>query len=124
MKSRKQILREYAQDPAKLAARVLELHQQLQDKDRKLEDAEQCVQGTQKQFQQTQEQLTLKEQELAQAQALIAELKQELFGPKADTLNAEQEEQLSQLFQDAQEQAQRPEPLSREVLQDFAAQVN
>ena len=38
---------------------------------------------------------TLQEQ-LGQAQALIAELKRELFGAKADTLNPEQEQQLRQ----------------------------
>ena len=50
---------------------------------------------------------------LAQAQAIIAELKRELFGAKADKLTAEQEEQLQQLIGDVQEQGQRPPPLSR-----------
>jgi transposase len=122
MKSRKQILREYAQDPAKLAAYTLEIQEQLQQTRKALAQKEreyqEQLQQTHEQLSLKEEQLTLKEQELAQAQALIAELKQELFGPKADKLDAEQEEQLSQLFQDAQEQAQRPEPLSREVLQD------
>ena len=36
------------------------------------------------------------QQQLAQAQAIIAELKRELFGAKADKLNQEQEEQLRQ----------------------------
>lgn len=54
--------------------------------------------------------------QLGQAQALIAELKRELFGAKADTLNAEQEQQLRQLVADVQEQNHRPPPLSQEVL--------
>jgi transposase len=55
--------------------------------------------------------------QLAEAQAYIAELKQQLFGPKADKLTAEQEEQLAQLAAEAQEQAQRPAPVSQEVLE-------
>jgi transposase len=55
--------------------------------------------------------------QLAEARAYIAELKQQLFGPKADKLTPEQEEQLQQLTQEAQEQAQRPPPLSQEVLE-------
>jgi len=66
---------------------------------------------------QLQEQLNQKEQLLAEARAYIAELKQQLFGPKADKLTPEQEEQLRQLTEDAQEQAQRPPPLSQEVLE-------
>ena len=58
---------------------------------------------------------------LAEARAYIAELKQPLFGPKADKLTPEQEEQLRQLTGDAQEQAQRPPPLNQEVWEDPAA---
>jgi transposase len=58
--------------------------------------------------------------QLAQAQAYIAELKQQLFGPKADKLTPEQEEQLKQLTGEALEQAQRPPPLSQEVLEPQA----
>lgn len=58
--------------------------------------------------------------QLAQARASIAELQQQLFGPKADKLTAEQEEQLQQLVGEAQEQAQRPPPLSQEVLEPEA----
>ena len=53
---------------------------------------------------------------------LIADLKRELFGAKADQLNAEQEEQLRQLVGDVQEQTQRPPPLSRELLEEALAQ--
>jgi transposase len=62
------------------------------------------------------------QQQLAQAQAIIAELKRELFGAKADKLNEEQEEQLRQLLGDAQEQNQRSPPLSQEVLEEALAQ--
>jgi len=55
--------------------------------------------------------------QLAQAQAYIAELKQQLFGPKADKLTPEQEEQLRQLAGEVAEQANRPPPLSQEVLE-------
>jgi len=66
---------------------------------------------------QLQEQLSSKEQLLAEARAYIAELKQQLFGAKADKLTSEQEEQLQQLAGEAQEQAQRPPPLGQEVLE-------
>jgi hypothetical protein len=62
------------------------------------------------------------QQQLAEAQAIIADLKREIFGAKADKLNKEQEEQLRQLLDDAQEQTQRTAPLSQEVLQDALAQ--
>lgn len=58
--------------------------------------------------------------QLAEARACIAELKQQLFGPKADKLTPEQEEQLQQLAGAAQEQAQRPPPVSQEVLEPGA----
>ena len=87
MKTLEELLREFAGNPAGLAAYAVQLQQQL-----------------------------------AQAQAIIAELKRELFGPKADKLNAEQAEQLRQLVGDVQTQQQRPPPLSREVLEEALAQ--
>ena len=58
------------------------------------------------------------EQRLAEAQTQIAELRRQLFGPKADRLTPEQEEQLNELNKDLQEDAQRPDPASDEVLQE------
>ncbi len=62
------------------------------------------------------------QQQLAEAQAIIADLKRELFGAKAEKLTKEQEEQLQQLLGDAQEQNQRPPPLSQELLEEAIAQ--
>ena len=76
MKSREELLREATEHPEKLVEYIAAL----------------------------QEQLGQKTEQLAQAQALIAELKRELFGAKADKLNAEQEQQLRQLLEDVQEQ--------------------
>jgi len=108
VKTPEELLREFANNPARLAQYAVELQQQL-------------AQARQEQAQ-TQEQLALKAQQLAQAQAIIAELKRELFGAKADQLNEQQEEQLRQLLGDAQEQSQRPAPLSQEVLEEARAQ--
>jgi transposase len=94
MKTPEELLRDFANDPAKLAEYAAQLQQALD----------------------------LKTQQLAQAQAIIADLKRELFGAKADKLNEEQEEQLKQLLADAQEQDQRPAPLSQEVIQEALAQ--
>lgn len=55
--------------------------------------------------------------QLAEARAYIAELKRQLFGPKANKLNPEQEEQLRQIAGDLKEHAQRPAPVSQEVLE-------
>lgn len=68
--------------------------------------------------QQIQSQKEEYEQRLAEAQARIEELCKQLFGPKAEHLTPEQEEQLKQLTQDLQEEAQRPAPVSDEILQD------
>ena len=55
---------------------------------------------------------------LAEAEAQIAELKRELFGPKADRLTREEQDQFEQLVQDMEAQTQRPDPESNEVLLD------
>jgi transposase len=57
------------------------------------------------------------EQRLAEAQAQIEELRKQLFGPNAERLTPEQEEQLKQLNQDLQDEAQRPAPVSAQILQ-------
>jgi transposase len=101
VKTPEELLREFAANPARLAEYAARLHRHLAE---------------------TEQELRQKAQQLAEAQAIIAELKRELFGAKADKLNEEQEEQLRQLVGDAQEQNQRPPPLSREVLEDAIAQ--
>jgi len=49
-------------------------------------------------------------EQLKEAQLLIAQLRRELFGSKADKLTAEQEEQLEALNKDLEDEAQRPGP--------------
>jgi transposase len=66
---------------------------------------------------QLREQLKEAEQRLIEAQLLIAQLRRELFGPKADKLTPEQEEQLKALNKDLQDEAQRPAPVSDQVLE-------
>jgi transposase len=56
-------------------------------------------------------------EQLREAQLLIAQLRRELFGPKADKLTPEQEEQLKALHRDLQAEAQRPAPVSDQVLE-------
>ncbi len=107
MKSREELLRESASNPTGVADYAFELQEHLQAKDQALAQKEGL--------------LAEKEQLLAEARAYIAELKRQLFGPKADKLTPEQEEQLQQLTGDVQEQAGRPAPLSREVLEAESA---
>ncbi len=56
-------------------------------------------------------------EQLKEAQLLIAQLRRELFGPKADKLTPEQEEQLNALSEDLQREAQRPGSVSDQVLE-------
>jgi len=51
-----------------------------------------------------------------EARALIDELRRQVFGPKADRLTPEQEEQLKQILRDLKAAAARPRPASDEVL--------
>jgi len=143
MKTPEELLRELANDPARLAQYAVELQQQLAEAKSALKETSESLARTEQelaqkaqslvqtkeelgqtadQLVQAQQELALKAQQLAEAQAIIAELKRELFGAKADKLTEEQEEQLTQLLADAQEQNQRPPPLSREVLEEALAQ--
>ena len=131
-----ELLRELANDPARLADYAVELQQQLAETKQSLEEKTESLARTEQelaqkaqslaqtadQLAQTKQELALKAQQLAEAQAIIAELKRELFGSKADKLNEEQEDQLRQLLADVQEQNQRPTPLSQEVLEEAIAQ--
>jgi transposase len=56
-------------------------------------------------------------EQLEEARRQLAELRRELFGPKADKLTAEQEEQMKALDQDLHDAAQRPAPVSNQVLE-------
>ena len=97
MKSRQELWQELALDPPRVAEYALQLQEQLALQERALAE---------------------KEQLLAEARSYIAELKRQLFGPKADKLNAEQEEQLRQVTGDLKDQAQRPPPVSQDVLEE------
>jgi transposase len=57
-------------------------------------------------------------EKLAEAQAFIAELQRQLFGPKAEKLSAEQKKQLEELAADIQEQSRRPPPAVEQVLEE------
>ena len=56
------------------------------------------------------------EHKLAEAEAQIAQLKRELFGPKADRLTREEQDQFEQLLQDVEAETKRPPAESNEVL--------
>lgn len=101
MKTPEEVLRELANNPAGLLEYAAQLQRQLAA---------------------TQQELEQQAQQLAQAQAIIADLKRELFGAKSDKLNEAQEEHLRQLLGDAREQSQRTAPLSQEVLEEAVAQ--
>ncbi len=58
------------------------------------------------------------EHRLVEAEAEITRLKRELFGPKADRLTREQQDQFEQLLQDVQADTRRPPAESNEVLVD------
>jgi len=60
--------------------------------------------------------------QLAEAQARIAELTRELFGPKADRLTPEQQDQLNQLIADMEADSQQPAPDGNQVLEEEETQ--
>ena len=103
MKTRQELEQQFTDAPAEL----IEYASQLQEEVRQQRD----------QLAQQEQELRGQQQLLAEARAHIAELKRQLFGPKADKLIPEQEEQLRQVAGDLQEHAQRPPPVSQEVLQ-------
>ena len=63
-------------------------------------------------------QLQETQEKLAEARAFIAELQRRLFGPKAEKLSSEQEQQLEQLACDLQEEARKPPSVIRQVLEE------
>ena len=56
------------------------------------------------------------DQKLSEVEAQMAELRRELFGPKADKLTREQQDQMNQLLQDIEADAQVSAPESDDVL--------
>ena len=62
------------------------------------------------------------DQKLLEAQAEIAALKRELFGPKADRLTPEQQDQLNQLLADMEAESQQPAPDADSVLEEEETQ--
>jgi transposase len=114
VKTPEEVLRGLANDPARLLEYVGQLQQELSQTKRALEEKAH-------QLTETREELALRAQQLAEAQAIIADLRRELFGAKSDKLTEEQEEQLRRLSEDAHEQTQRTAPLSQEVLEEALA---
>ncbi len=110
MKSREELRRQSANDPSAMAEYAFELQQQLTAREETLRQQE-------RELIQRQQELIKQRELLAEARAYIAELKRQLFGPKADKLNPEQEEQLRQVAGDLHAHAQRPAPISRDVLE-------
>src|SRR5579864_5718939 len=66
----------------------------------------------------TQARLAKVEAQLMEAQAYMEELQSRLSGNKAESLSPEQKHKLDQLHKDLREQAQRPGPLSPQVLEE------
>ena len=110
MKSREELLREFADNPEGLAAYAYQLQEEIALRQQELAQKLQ-------ELAQREKELERQEQLLAEARAYIAELKRQLFGPKADKLTPEQEDQLRQVARDLEDQAQRPPPVSQDVLQ-------
>ncbi len=64
------------------------------------------------------QELVQTQEKLLQAQAEIQELKRQLFGRKSDQLTPEQESMLNEIKEDIDEQTQRNDPLSLELLEE------
>ena len=89
-------------------ARVLEQSPQRQAQNSELRELFEKLQALTQEY----------DQKLAEAEAQIAELKRELFGPKADRLTREEQDQFEQLVQDMEAETKRPASESHEVLLD------
>jgi transposase len=90
MQRHEALLQQLAQEPLALVEQVLDLEVRLRETEAKL----------------------------VEAQALIAELRRQLFGPKAEKLSPDQQAHLDALASDLGEEAQKPPPLSQEVLEE------
>lgn len=104
-------------DREQLLAQLAEAQRALASTRRQLQERNQELHNEKAELERTRQELEAHKHQLAQAQAVIADLKQQLFGPKAEKLSPEQEEQLSQLAGDMEAEAERPPPLSREVVE-------
>lgn len=87
-----------------------------------LEEKVRLLNQKQEELEAVQSKLKLRDEELLDALAEIVRLKNELFGPKSEKLTKEQEDKLRELVEDTKEQSQRPDPVSKEVLQEFEKQ--
>lgn len=103
------LIEECGNDPLRLAREIGRLQEALEQRQAQLEHS----QGELKRLQ---EDLAYKEKLLAEAEQTIAELQRQLFGPKAEKLTPEQQEQAEELARDVHQQAEREPPLSRGVL--------
>jgi transposase len=92
------------------------LRQQLVEQS--LEESVEQMLALEEQLRQREDELRQKQEELAEAQAFIAELKRQLFGPRAEKLSREEQAQIDEIVSDLREQRQRPEPLSKQVLEE------
>jgi transposase len=110
VKSPEELLRELAGAPENVAAYARQLAEELATNRRLLREKEQQLAALE-------QEAARREQLLLEARAYIAELQRQLFGPKADKLSPEQEEQLRQVAGDLQEHHQRPPPVSQDVLE-------
>lgn len=104
-------------DREQLLAQLDDAQRTLASTRQQLQERNAELQKRTEELEQTQQELEAHKQKLAEAQAVIADLQQQLFGPKAEKLTPEQEEQLSQLAGDLEAEAERPPPLSREVVE-------
>jgi transposase len=117
MKSPEKLRRQFADDPQKLAEYALAQQEQARQAQEQARQVQEQARQAQEELLQARQQLDEHKQELAEAQAIIADLKQQLYGAKAEKLSPEQEEQLKKLAGDLQDEAQRPPPLSEEVVE-------
>ncbi len=95
-----------------------DLVDQLQEAQRELASTRQELRAVHEQLDQALQQAQEHKQKLAEAQALIADLKQQLYGSKSEKLTAEEEDQLGKLVTELQEADEGPPPLSQDVVED------
>ena len=118
MRSREELWQLFQTDPQTMVQHVLDLQQEREQLTQELLQSQGQIRKTKEDLKQTQGDLKQTQADLLEAKVFIAELTRQLFGQKAEKLSPEQEEQLQEVVGDAQEQAERPPPISRQCLEE------
>ena len=111
MSSLEQIIADFGRDPVRLAGEIQSLQARLKDL------ADRCSHNEARVLE-LQEELSCKAQQLTEAEAVIADLKRQLYGPTSETLSEEDQEELDRLTGQGQEKDSQESSSTDEALEE------